>query len=339
VHPLLPVLAFQALRAARARRSPEAQLASRRRLHGALRLGAYAAIAALSLGALGARTARAEAGSAALSLGRELGALAGEQGDAAATTVTLNGQRFHVAESATPRTVREALDTVERACEERPGALADLFAAVPARGAAGGIPYELPASFTRGVVRNETEREGVVVCLVGDARRPLPAALGAFARSQDLGDLGRVRYVYARRAPAATSTALTLAWTDAHFDLKKIGAGGEEDGTEGRAPRPPGARRRLVAEVEGTPHATRFYDTAAPVADVTAHYDRALQDAGFQRFTPASREHVLRAYFRPDLHVLVAVRREGERTVFAVTESTPPRAASTTAGADAQVTP
>ncbi|HQY61211.1 MAG: hypothetical protein IPF92_13605 [Myxococcales bacterium] len=334
MHPLLPVLALQALRNFRSRRSlaaggaPEPRVAHGHRVPGALRLGAYAAVAALALGAIGARAAHAEAGGAALSLGRELGALAAERGDPGGATVRLNGQAFHVAESATSRTVHEALDTVERACRERPGALSDLFAAVPARGTAGGLPYELPASFTRGIVRNETEREGVVVCLVDGARRPLPSALKAFAASQDLGDLGRVRYVYARRATDGATTALTLAWTDAHFDLKKIGAGGEDDGSEGRAPRPPGARRWLVAEVDGTPHATRFYDTRAPVADVTAHYDRALQDAGFQRFTPGAREQVLRAYFRADLHVLVAVRREGERTVFAVTETTPPRGAA-----------
>lgn len=332
MHPLLPLIALQALRAARARRSPAAQLAGRRRLHGAFRLGAYAAAALLALGAIGTRTARAEAGSAALSLGRELGALTAEEGDGAGVTVRLNGESFHVAESATSHTVREALDTVERACQERPGALAGLFSAVPASGTANGLPYELPGSFTRGIVRNETEREGVVVCLVGSGERALSASLNAFTRSQDLGDLGRVRYIYARRAPGASTTAITLAWTDAHFDLKKIGAGGEEGGSEGRTSRPEGARRWLVAEVAGTPHATRFFSTAAPVAEVTAHYDRALGDAGFQRFTPASREHVLRAYFRADLHVLVAVRRDGERTVFAVTESTPPRGTSAAHG-------
>lgn len=227
MHPLLPVLALQALRNFRSRRSlaaggaPEPRVAHGHRVPGALRLGAYAAVAALALGAIGARAAHAEAGGAALSLGRELGALAAERGDPGGATVRLNGQAFHVAESATSRTVHEALDTVERACRERPGALSDLFAAVPARGTAGGLPYELPASFT-GIVRNETEREGVVVCLVDGARRPLPSALKAFAASQDLGDLGRVRYVYARRATDGATTALTLAWTDAHFDLKKM---------------------------------------------------------------------------------------------------------------------
>ncbi len=342
MHLLLPILVYRAHRARRAARagaarptpppsSPATAPAPNRR-GGLARVAAYVGLVALTLGALGARRAQAEVGHEALAFGRELGTLTE---DGAGGTVRLNGERFHVAERAVAGSVSETLDTYERACRERPGAVAELFEALPAHGSVHGQGYTLPEAFSHGVVRHGSEREGVVVCLLGDpkSRRGLAAALGAFAASQDLGALGELRYAYARRVEGAGSagTRLTLAWTDASFDLKKLTSGGEATGDDGRAPRPSGARRLLVAEVVGAPHVTRMYECDSPPTAVAAHYDGALMGAGFQRLTPTSQAHVLRAYFRADLHVFVAIRRQGERTVFAVTESSGVRAARSTA--------
>lgn len=287
---------------------------------GALRVGAYVLTLALGAGAFVAHEAHASAGRGALSVGRELGTLGADISEGA--TVRLNDQSFHVAQRTVDESVQAVLDGYQAACEHDPGALADLFHAIPKSGTVKGKAYDLPESFTHGVIRNGDENEGVVVCFVGDPGHPKSAleSLGAFAKSQDLGDLGKLRYAYAKKSPSG-KTSLTLASTDEHFELAKITTGGEQTGSDGRVPRAEGSRRLLTAEVVGTAHGTRFYETSKSPAQVLAHYDQTLQKAGFRRMIPRAEGQELRAYFAEGLDVFVAVRSENGRTVYAVTEA------------------
>lgn len=309
-----PILLYLAWRATR-----RASVRTPSRLAGAARVTAYVALLAVGLGAVSVRKARADVGSAALDLGRELGGTT--HGLEGGYTAILNGQRFRLGESHTASPVGAVLDAAEAGCRAQPGALAGLFEAMPEKGTlAGGKPYKLEGSFTHGIVRNGTEKDGVVVCFVGDpsARRPATEALAAFAASQDLGDLGELRYTYAKRE--GDETKVTVASTESHFRLRALSTGGEELGRDGAVPRLPGAKRILSAEIEGTPQLTNVLVSEKSEREVVAYYDQTLEKAGFLRVTPPSAEHTLRLYHRDAFDVIVAARADDGRTVVAVTE-------------------
>jgi len=290
------------------------------RVRGALRVAAYAAFVTAGLGLAAAHKARADVGHAALDVGRELAETT--HGLDGGYTATLNGQRFHLGESTTDASVSAVLEDAEKACAERPGALAGLFEAMPTKGTLkGGKPYHLEGSFTHGIVRNGTDKDGVVMCFTGDPEKPRSTteALTAFAETQDLGALGKLRYTYAKR-DAAGKTHVTFASTDAHFSLAAITTGGETLGHDGAVPRPAGSRRILTAAIEGAPQLTNVLESGDKVEKVIAHYDETLKKAGFERITPPSSTHTLRLYYRDGFEVLVAARTQDDKTVFAVTE-------------------
>lgn len=315
MNPILLYLAWKTTRRAK----PHVRTGERR-LSGLLRVGSYALLCSLGLAGVVAHKAQADVGSAALSMGRELAETT--RSLEGGYTARLNGQAFHLGEQVSERSVGEILDRAEQACTEAPGALTELFESMPKSGKlAGGKPYKLEGSFAHGVVRNGTDKDGVVMCFLGDPEHPRSTAdaLAAFAKSQDLGDLGKLRYVYAKRDPQG-KTRVTTAWTDEHFSLRAISEGGETSGHDGVVPRPEGARRLLTAELDGAPQSTNVFTTDAGVGQVVAHYDETLEKAGFRRLTPTAEGQTLRVYFRDGFEVLVAAHTEEQKTVFAVTE-------------------
>lgn len=311
--PLILLLVARSARASRAKR----------RVVGAAKVLAYLGAVTAAFGVVVAHKAHADVGGQALSLGRELAtATDGLEGG---YTAVLNGQRFQLGETTTDASVPQVLDAAESTCTASPGALDGLFAAIPEKGTVKGVgDYHLEGSFRHGIVRNGTEKDGVVVCFEGDPAKPrrTAEALAAFAASQDLGDLGKLRYVYAKR-DADGKTRVTVARTGEHFSLKAIAEEGEASGHDGAVPRPSGARRVLTAELEGASQTTNVYLTDAPVAQVVAHYDSTLGTAGFVRVTPPAADQTLRVFSKDGFEVVVAVRKDETSTVLAVTESRP----------------
>ena len=315
MNPILLYLAWKATR----RTCPTTGKTSSR-FAGALRVVGYAGLVTAGLGMAAAHKARADVGSAALSMGRELSQTTTDL--RGGYTASLNGQRFHLGESVEDAPVAAVLDDAEKACAESPGAFAGLFEAMPKKGTLkGGKAYSIEGSFTHGIVRNGTEKDGVVMCFTQDPKHPRGTveSLSAFASSQDLGDLGKLSYVYAKRG-ANGKTHVTRASTDEHFSLAAITTGGETHGHDGTVPRPAGATRILTAEIEGALQSTNVFTSDAKVPAVIAHYDETLKKAGFTRLTPPSSTHTLRVYFRDGFEVLVAANAQDEKTVFAVTE-------------------
>jgi hypothetical protein len=307
------VLLFLAWRASRNRTSGI-------RWKGVARVGSYGLLATAALTGTAVTAAKAEVGGSALQMGRELSAVAEEA--TSGTTAVLNGQRFHLSDSTTAKPVVEVLDGIEKACRDNPGGLAPLFEAMPKNGQVEGKSYTLPESFSHGVVRNGSEKDGVVMCFVGDGntRKNSLEALADFAKSQDLGDLGKLRYVYAKREKSG-KTRVTLAWTDEHFSLKAVTAGGEEHGKDGIVPRPSGAHRLMTAEIQGVSQSTTVFETAMKAEAVVSYYDETLAKAGFVKMTPQTEGQTLRAYFREGTDVFLAVRTVDGKTGFAVTEN------------------
>ncbi len=310
---MYPILLYLAYRATR--KTPSSV-----RWKGVVRVSLYGLVAAAALTGSLVSSARADLGGSALEVGRELSVVATDA--TPGTTAVLNGQSFHLADSTSDKSVKEILDGIEKSCRDNPGALAAVFESAPAKGQVEGKAYELPESFTHGIVRNGSDKDGVVMCFVGDkkANKGGLEALAAFAQSQDLGDLGRLRYVYAKRETTG-KTRVTVAWTDEHFSLKAVSTGGEEFGKDGLVPRPTGAHRLLTAEIQGVSQSTTIFETAMKPEAVVAYYDETFVKAGFMKMTPPAEGQILRAYFRNGMDVFLAVRAADGKTGFAVTEN------------------
>jgi hypothetical protein len=91
-----------------------------------------------------------------------------------------------------------------------------------------------------------------------------------------------MRYAYAKKTPDGTH--VLVAWTDEHYSFASLAAedGHDAPGTDSAiVPRPAGARRLLSAEIAGTQYSVRVFESARPVADVTAEYDAAMKKLGF----------------------------------------------------------
>jgi hypothetical protein len=87
------------------------------------------------------------------------------------------------------------------------------------------------------------------------------------------------------------------------------------------APRPPRAQRILTADVEGVPYGVRLYDSAAPPAEVIAHYDAEMAARGWERSVgkPVDGEDQ-RAYARPGADLLVLTQKDDARTLVSLIE-------------------
>jgi hypothetical protein len=173
-----------------------------------------------------------------------------------------------------------------------------------------------------GTQRAGDDDEGVVLCLVGSqsSGRELAAAFESFARTSDLGALGKMRYAYATRT--ASGTHVLAAWTGEHFAFGALAPAGAGDapGTDSPlVPRPRGARRLLSAEVARSSYAVRVYQSTQTAEQTIAGYDDAMNASGFQRLADEQRPGE-RGYLRGGLVVIVTVERHGDGAVASVAE-------------------
>lgn len=234
-----------------------------KRIGGVRRVIAYGIVMSLVIGLVALKKAEASSAEAIKGLSRDLLSLKDVLGDG--SSLRINGETVHVAVTPTKGSVKETLDRVENNCKENAGVLGSLSA---------------------GIARSGNDDEGAVVCIVRSESSPkdLAAALQEFSRTQDLGAIGKMRYVYAKRIPKGGAQLMT-AWTDERFSFNALSpssAGGDAPGADSAiVPRLPGSRRLLTAEVQGTSYAVRIYSVPGSVAEVLARYDTLMKERGF----------------------------------------------------------
>jgi len=231
---------------------------------------AFSTIALLGF-ALCLRSAEARVGEALLGFGDELSRWSAARPQSAPRAMTINGLELRLMTLTTQLSVAGALDHVQQTC--RGGLLAPALAG------------KLEASVLDGVFRQGTERQGVLACLdTGGALEvaELAERLSSVQESGNLNDLGKLRYVLARRSGAVTT--LLVLWTEGDarlFDLfPKVG---DAPGHELRDwPRPPGVRRLLSAAEHGQPYGMTLHDAGPESARaLEAWYEAALTKAGW----------------------------------------------------------
>lgn len=280
-----------------------------RRLFGALRVGGVLAVFLVLSGGLLLRNAEGQVRERLRGLGAELFEWSALAPDSGIRTLTVNGLSLRLLTLSSDRGVQAALDEVGSVgCE---GAGIRIGSANDVR-----IVFD-------GILRHESEREGMLACL--DTGGPLDPSqlrlrLAGALKSGDLGDLGQLRFAFARHQQGRTSTL--VLFTEGPAELgKAFPRRGDAPGADlPGVPRAPELRRRLSAgESSASPGLTLYSGPGEPAA-LVAWYARALTE-GSWIVTPNPDSARLRAT-RDGRHLFLRAtpQREGTGVLLMVVE-------------------
>jgi hypothetical protein len=284
-------------------------------LRGWLRLTGFTSAIAVLGAALVVRSAQARLGESALALGRRLSGF--EQISVGAQQVLINGESIHLASRTTELAIDALLGRFDTMCRRASSELLQQFgAAAPESALTDSAPRAGSSSSVLArrylpILHRRHDDEGVVACLVlglSQLAEPLLQRLQRLARTGDLGYVGELRYLYARRQPTGRTHVL-IAWTTGRFRLGALvpSASGDSLGTDlSDAPRPRESVRLLSAEIAGQPHALRVYDSPRAPQSTIAEHDRVLRRLGWQPVgLSAAQAPPARAYSKADADLLV----------------------------------
>jgi hypothetical protein len=279
-----------------------------KRVGGAVRVGAWLSVVGLALGFGVMRSAHADIRSSSLAFGNEINNLVDESGAAKDDLhLKLNGQSVFVHQSFVPKSVHEVVQEYETFCRQNPGALGQMWGKGPFLDSKQ-QPLNLPNGMEAGIIKEEGQKEGMLICLSKGANSAttMAEAVARFDKSQDLGEFGRLRYVYVKSAGARSK--VMSVWTEDSFRFKDLSLEGTEDaiGSDGQLPRLEGSRRVLDVEVVGTPYQVRVYEVKQDRGQVAAFYDGWAKRNDFRALAPEVADNQkLRGYFRGGSQVLV----------------------------------
>jgi hypothetical protein len=285
-----------------------------RHVRGLARAGAYLLFTTLCASAWSIKAARAEMKEQTLSLGRSMAAIANATNHDV-TPLRLNGERMLIASSVTGDGPGAVLDRYEEQCKKSDGASG--WKELPKMD-------EATAPFgDNGLMRAGGDDEGSVICFVRgeQTRATVREAFESFARTGELGHLGKLRYVYAKKNPVSGRTLVLTAWTEDSFNVFDLMP---EDGKDVRGddfeelPRPRDSSRALAVRAEGLPYALNVYKTSAPPRTVLADYDTEMAQRGFRGFDPEDPEAPGRTYVKDGVVLTVAAHVEAGATFVAL---------------------
>lgn len=251
-----------------------------------LRVSAFVSVALVLVLLFNLHQARGQVGEQLLSMGRELGPLRdllhGTQ------SARINGENMFLASTVSEQPLTEVLNRFEQHCLERTGGLRESFAALP-DSAREQVSRKAPAAwrFRHGVMREEKETEGMVVCVARSGQGGLKSwvmDLRRFLSDGELSHLGELRYVYAQRTETGRTHVLST-FTRGTFNLYR--AIGQLEPTSGAAleavPLPPNAQRPMTFSVDGMPYAAQLFQVPGKPEEVTRYYLETLPRLGWTR--------------------------------------------------------
>jgi hypothetical protein len=299
-----------------------------RRLKGFARVGVYlTCVSAAGMGIL-AHSANANARQTSMSFGRELAALAPEP--EGVTHIKLNGQSIFYAQEFTKDSIHDILGHFQEICEKNPSAFGEVFAKIPKdqfRDPSGKPIPAPPSEIAAGVIKEEGTKEGMLICFTKGEKSggTFAEAMKRFEQTQDLGEIGRLRYVYVTKGEKENK--LMTAWTEDSFRFDKIGLASsteEAPGSDTALPKPEHARRVINAEVVGTPYGVRVYEVTQSVDEIATFYDNWARTAHFTGIAPDLQNGTrIRAYFREGTQVMVGAFETGGKRYLSISEITP----------------
>jgi hypothetical protein len=277
-------------------------------MKGARLVSFVAALAAFGVGITYSHV-RGQVGEQMLSAGESLMRYERAERQDAPRELRLNGQSLMVTSGTSADDLETVLDEFEARCRAQSP---DLQAQIRAASAQDFF-----------VLREEGRGAGAVGCL--DFGEEISAAelLGRAARfreSNDLQDLGALRYVYARTLDEGHGVHFLTFWTTGSLDFDEItGNGGNADvpGTDVQGiPRPPRSRRILDASETGTAQRVVSYAGSSLTEwELEAYYREALPRSGF-RLIDAPPDAP-----RPRMESILLAAERGERITFVVLDT------------------
>ena len=295
------------------------------RMRGFLRVAAYLSVVCFALSFFAARSAVGSMAEQAMIVGRQLSKL--EDLTESNNRLVLNGEKIHLASAVTAQPLRDVLDRFETICRDE-GVLPRGFARLDQV-----LQDKLPkpkSGLDLGVLRNESEQEGVIACMVeqGATKDSIFERFTRFSETQDLKDLGGLRYAYARVTDSGRTHVITV-WTDGSFKLDAMAPKADGTDTPGSDPanalRPPSSVRLLTAEVHGAPHSVRIYESKAVPNEVLGTYDREMPKLGWEPIKAVEYDvPEARYYSRDGVDLMVVADENGERTAVSVVETRSP---------------
>lgn len=298
------------------------------RVRRVMRVSVYLAVVTLLLGTIATRRVYGSVEKGALEIGSGLAQL----GDVVGPNyrVSINGEVVNVSSAMTDEPLDTVLDRFEKECREHAGGLEEELGSLPQT-----LQSQLPPAVRGpagiGIVRTRDTDSGMVACLARDVDLGYGGtmeAIGRFAKSGDLADLGKLRYVMAERT-ASGRTHVVGAWTEGSFRIGHLfPASGDCPGSD--LPdtfRPDGSRRLLTASVDGAPFGVRIYDAKGTPDEVLSQYERGMVAAGWSPAPVVDKElNHGRAFMRGAVDLLVSAQpsKDGASTIVSLV-SMPPR--------------
>jgi hypothetical protein len=240
-----------------------------------VRLASFVGVLAVLGVGLSLSRVRGQVGEQMISMGESLMRYERAERQDAPRELRLNGQSIMITSGTTPDSVDAVLDEFEARCRSHNAALQAELRLVSAQ------------DFF--VLREERGDSGAVGCL--DFGREISAAellarANRFRATNDLHDLGDLRYVFARTLDEGEGAHFLTFWTTGSLDFDEItGHGGNEDvpGSDiAGIPRPPRSRRILDAMESGADQRVVTYAGSSMTEwELEAFYRDALPRAGF----------------------------------------------------------
>jgi hypothetical protein len=280
------------------------------RAAGAVRVSILVAIMGAISGAWFTSRAKAEASREGFRLGKDLAPLAdlldGQY------EISLNGENLYLSNTTTKQSVTKVLDRFVAQCKTNGGAIADQMGDVARAWHLS--PEETDSVLTNlSIVRDEADGEGVVLCFARNKEQMAIDALREFAETQDLGALGKLRYVYARPEGEGATHIMTV-WTEGSFRMAHLLREAEGRVAEDVriVPRPPQSRFVFDASIRQTPYGVRVYRSTTPVSDVSTYYDAEMGSRGWDIAKPPVAGGEVRGYLKEGVTVVVSTMRDDE---------------------------
>jgi hypothetical protein len=249
--------------------------------------------------------AQAEGRRATSELGRgllELKDILGPQSE-----IRINGNRMFAGGAHVDLPLAATLDRFAAQCREQGWQLTEPGPLVARRD-------EKVSSDTMMFFRAGDQKEGVVTCLLApkhvNGSAELLKRLRAFAVGGDLGQLGDLRYAFAR-ASAAGGTDVVNVWTEGAFDFKAlIPSARDVPGREFRElPRPTGSRRVLDVEFGDAQYALKTYQVPYSVGAALDGCAASLAQRGWHEVSISKNEGE-RCFVKDGAALLLSARSE-----------------------------
>lgn len=290
------------------------------------RLSVYFVCVAFVLALIAGRIAYAHAKKAAMETGSELVRLTESGNMSGMYRLRLNGELVKLTSAVSQLEHNAILDRFQKECEDHADGMETEFAQLS--------HAVKPDAYPRneghpgiGVLRQSDDKGGMVMCFATGKETTSVEAysrIADFARTGDLGSLGSVRYVVAKKGDNAPSHVVAL-WTEGSFNVQKMFPE-EGDAPGNDAPgvlRPPSSRRLLTAYAEGAPYGVRVYDSTMTKEAILAEYDKVMPATGWMTYPRATEAAPFSRAFSKEGHDIIVTTepaRDGNGTQVSIVE-------------------